>query len=258
MKLAKHEINIKLFRNFTNFNQKFDYESGARVHMDPRIFLVLPEHVSNAHHIWNYALFISQMSNLNNLDSFASILKSHKNQENNANQVSLNDSRSESEANLFECLINDLHLNDLKRDYLKLNKEAIMTVLKIKKRNKASLFNLILPPALSLNATSCHEPPSQHSNLNANNNDISKLNSFKSTTPWLLKETRLNLNNETDLTENENGNKQDSESSFSSSSSSVDGQNQVEKSLENEYLNSNDENLVDSPIEFDYNEGCKR
>ena len=32
--------------------------------MDPRIFLVLPEHVSNAYNIWNCAWFLAQMSNL--------------------------------------------------------------------------------------------------------------------------------------------------------------------------------------------------
>ena len=32
--------------------------------MDPRFYLILPEHASNANHVWNCALFIAQMSHI--------------------------------------------------------------------------------------------------------------------------------------------------------------------------------------------------
>ena len=226
--------------------------------MDPRIFLILPEHVSNAHHIWNYALFISQMSNLNNLDNASSILKSHmkKSPINNKTITDLIASKGESsEANLclLESLMNDLYLNDLKHDYLKLNNEPIMTILKIKKRNKASLFNLILPPALSYIASSSTSTTTTTQNT-------SKLDTFKSTTPWLSKDKSLSLATDQDLGNNNNKQDIDSASSTSStSSSSLDyTANQSDKLDNDNNNNNNDEIMVDNLIDYDYNEGCRR
>ncbi len=155
----------------------------------------------------------------------------------------------------------------LKHDYLKLNNEPLMTILKIKKRNKASLFNLILPPALSyIASSSTSTPKEQNTSSNTNCNDTLKLDTFKSTTPWLSKEKNgltSSLATETDLLVN----KQDIDSSSSTSSTSTSSLdcpvNQNDK-LENDFLNTNNNNsnnddvMIDNLIEYDYNEGCRR
>lgn len=228
--------------------------------MDPRVFLVLPEHISNAHQIWNYALLISQMSNSNSLDcNTASLLASDNNNKSRHGQKAVHhqNCRLSSEAQLLESLVNDLYLNDLKQDYLKLNKDAIMTVLKIKKRNKASLFNLILPPALSLNNVTLLSQNPSSKTATINHNII--------TTPWLLtKKEGANVIDEDAIDDSlaEYDGKQDTESQ--SSSSSVEGQ--PDKSSDSIHVNNTSEanansedNLTsDNVPEFDYNEGCKR
>lgn len=229
--------------------------------MDPRVFLVLPEHISNAHQIWNYALLISQMSNLNSLDTnTASLLANSNNNKSRHGQKAghQQDCRLSSEAQLLESLVNDLYLNDLKQDYLKLNKQAIMTILKIKKRNKASLFNLILPPALSLNNVTLLSQNPSNTTATIKHNII--------TTPWLLATKESDAIDEVmgdSLAEYES--MHDTESQSSSSSSSVEGQpdklsNPIHVNNTNETNNSNSEdNLTsDNLPEFDYNEGCKR
>ena len=188
--------------------------------MDPRLFLVLPEHVSNAHHTWNYALFVTQMSSLNGLD----VNGMSGAQKKKATQKSLaagsSDNAGES-LHLLEALMNDLYVNELKQNYAKLNSEPILSILKIKKRNKASMFNLILPPAPAAANVQCLTGPEL----------------FASTTPWLAKQ-------DTELVESEL-NKQDTESSSSSSSSS----SSVEDKTEGKDLDD---------AESDYYEGCKR
>lgn len=224
--------------------------------MDPRVFLVLPEHISNAHQIWNYALLISQMSNLNSLDSnTASLFASSNNNKFRHGQKAVHQQscRLSSEAQLLESLVNDLYLNDLKLDYLKLNKDAIMTILKIKKRNKASLFNLILPPALSLNNVTLLSQNPSSTTATINHNII--------TTPWLLTEKESDEDVIDDSLAEYDG-KQDTESQ--SSSSSVEGQ--PDKSSDSIHVinangtdaNSEDNLTSDNLPEFDYNEGCKR
>lgn len=219
------------------------------------------------------------MSNLNNLDSAASMLKSHmKKQPTNKTITDLIASKGETETNLclLESLMNDLYLNDLKHDYLKLNNEPIMTILKIKKRNKASLFNLILPPALSYIASSSTSTTTkaQGTPINSNcTNDALKLDTFKSTTPWLSKEksslysmatdTDLLANNENNNNDNNSNKQQDidsSSSTSSTSSSSLDCPVNQNDKLENDFINnnSNDDIMVDNLIEYDYNEGCRR
>jgi len=115
--------------------------------IDPRIFMISPEHVSNAHHIWKYALFISQMSNLSSLDS-ASLLTKRK----SINQTSAYSNTA------------------LRKD----------SELKIKRQIKASLFNLILPPALSIESV-------DHSQ--GNSPTLKTINTtFISSTPWIVEE----------------------------------------------------------------------
>ena len=182
---------------------------------------MLPEHVSNAHHIWNYALFVTQMSSLNGLEAggMSGVHKKKSGQKCLATGSS-SDSTADS-LHLLEALMNDLYVNELKQNYAKLNSsEPILSILKIKKRNKASMFNLILPPAAAANVQSLTGADSV----------------FASTTPWLAK---LDSN---DTAESELG-KQDTESSSSSSSSSVEDK-------------AEGKDLDDA--ESDYYEGCKR
>ena len=241
-----------------NSLRHFD-ENGSRARpeqrtptMDPRVFLVLPEHISNAHHIWNYALFLSQVSSLNGSLGNAVVANAKSKNTSGQKQQYQRFAPPNEEHQLLEKFACDLYLNELKQDYLKLNKETILNIVKIKKRNKASLFNLILPPALSLNNVSLL---AQHPNSTINQNMI--------TTPWLPASPVFSKSNETvdnPLTEYEN--KQDTDSS---SSSSAD--DQLENSTNSIYVNSSNE--ISQRIEvkdlaganlpgFAFNEGCQR
>jgi hypothetical protein len=84
--------------------------------MDPTLFLILPEHVSKAHHVWKNALILAQLNSHHfNGNTFT----------NTGNDPDTS-SKSKNENNSF---INE------KPEYTK-------AMMKIKKRNKASLFNL--------------------------------------------------------------------------------------------------------------------
>jgi len=139
------------------------------------MFMVLPEHVSNAHNIWNYALLISQISNLNNYESSSSLFR-HKPINRMATIADNAFRKDNKEYNALQSFIDDLQLNDPKQDYQKLNHEAILTMLNIKKQNKSSLFNLILSPTMS----------TDDSRLNSQNLNTST--TFISSTPWLSRE----------------------------------------------------------------------
>jgi len=178
---------------------------------DSRIFLILPEHISNAHHVWNCALFLSQMSQhcststslslcgskpvngsiddehvsldakgrtnkaseqakelsmRKNLFSFENILNEHllslrktrkRNQKSNAKEekASNKNSNENNEQNgvlTFSSRSHSVDANatlgvDLRKENknLLLLNENLMQIVKIKHRNKASLFNLCLP-----------------------------------------------------------------------------------------------------------------
>lgn len=114
--------------------------------IDPRIFLIMPEHISNANNLWNCALFLTQISNLeamlNNTTTTTKISQSNSSsnlaQQSTDNLDLLNDSTQNSIMNLRSGACDDESL-------LKHVNETIMKIYKIKRRNKASLFNLILP-----------------------------------------------------------------------------------------------------------------
>jgi len=214
------------------------------------------------------------MGNLGNFDSASSLTKLKSINQTPANPTTALRKDSK-ELNALENLIDDLRLNDLKQDYLKLNHEAILTILKIKKQNKASLFNLILPPALSIESVA-------HSQ--ANSPALKTINTtFMSSTPWLVKEklpVAVKIRKKGTSENDDDDKKQESDSSLSSVSSSIDEDvnilddneesggmlnindgKTVEENDSDEVLanrNEEEEEVDEKESEFDYNEGCKR
>ena len=129
--------------------------------IDPRLFLTLPEHVSNALHVWNRALFITQLSHLDASVDLNSIhhsrhVEQHNNNNNNQEchktdllEKFLNDCKSQ-----YTLLLNNATNYDTNEAFLKtLNETTLMKIFKIKKRNKASLLNLILPNLVLADST---------------------------------------------------------------------------------------------------------
>ena len=253
--------------------------------MDPRIFLILPEHISNAYHLWNCALFITQMSNLEstvtntltNGNNNTTPVNTTNNVTNNTkqqhiiNNKSNNSSDGSESANsvCMDILMNDLNksqyqyllLNDFKCDYTKFF-ESIMTILKIKKRNKASLFNLILPSAClsdssssssSSSLSSTYQSSSSSSSIPLNTNIIKniKIDLDKNTTPWLTLDI-INKDKETNKQDIENKDGQSIKNqSLSSSTTSTNSSNQsIYQKLDGEF-NSNSST-------YQLNEGCRR
>ena len=260
--------------------------------MDPRIYLILPEHVSNAYSIWNCAWFFAQMSNLAetsqsskqfgllNGDEQNHVIKTHSNStnlvSNGSNGLSL------LLENILMNNVNDSIINDLKsNDYFKFN-EPIMTILKIKKRNKASLFNLILPSTststsssssssssspVTLSSSSCSSScssltSSSMSSIPVNNNrteNIKILEIDKSTTPWLLKQFHTNSHNsnfnETQTTtptntSNNNNNNSDSNNNKKSNNNNDKDETDLTNSNDlNETINFNESSHVNSSSE---------
>ena len=236
--------------------------------MDPRIYFLLPEHVSNAYSIWNCAWFLAQMSSLaesNTSSKQFGLLNSDENStqktENNTTNLSL----------LLENIImnnsNDSILNDLKtNEYFKLN-EPLMTLLKYKKRNKASLFNLILPStqhqttssttlSSSSCSSSCSSLTSSTSSIPVNNNkreNLKLLEIDKSTTPWLdLKSPETITNISTTDEPDTNSNDLNEVINFiNDDSSNVNN----DSSANDDQINNEDQDLLN---DYDYNEGCKR
>lgn len=126
----------------------------------------MPEHVSNAYSTWNSALFLAQISKIeaaltdtfcqtgNNADTNLPII-------NNFNMLKTSSSGSN--------LDNQRNIHQIEQIFSNFN-ESMMKIYQVKKRNKASLYNLIIPFDFHINET--HEQ--------------SKMASFlKSTTPWL-------------------------------------------------------------------------
>ncbi len=216
------------------------------------------------------------MGNLGNFDSASSLTKLKSINQTPANPTTALRKDSK-ELNALESLIDDLRLNDLKHDCLKLNHEAILTILKIKKQNKASLFNLILPPALPIESV-------EHSQ--ANSPALKTINTtFMSSTPWLVKEklpVAVKIRKKETSENEDDDKKQESDSSLSSVTSSIDDDvnmlddneesggiavlkinegKTVEENDSDEVLanrNEEEEEVDEKESEFDYNEGCKR
>jgi hypothetical protein len=168
------------------------------------MFLVLPEHVSNAHHIWNCALFITQLSNLESsstkhvyqqqqqqkTDAFKlnNYLKMIANSSNSFNNRKSDDDYldySHKSSKFSQTCHIEEKLSSVCHDNLKSLNEPIMKIFKIKKRNKASLYNLILPFS-SQNGASDY---THYHDSNANIlNDIFNYKLFSNngtTTPWM-------------------------------------------------------------------------
>lgn len=168
--------------------ERFDY-------IDPRIFLVLPEHVSNAHHIWNCALFLTQLSHLdasssnppkNAYQTDSLKLNSYLKSIANPNSRKLDEEYFDYSTNKSSSSSLSSKLNQANGDEgLKNLNEPIMKIFKIKKRNKASLFNLILPFSQSQNATNDYSCYYDNRNII---NDIFNYKLFSNnltTTPWM-------------------------------------------------------------------------
>ena len=135
--------------------------------IDPRIFIGMPEHVSNAHSTWNSALFLAQISKIeaalsdtfgstggNNVDINLPIIH-------NFNMLKTSSSSSN--------LDNQRNIHQIEQIFNNFN-ESIVKVYQVKKRNKASLYNLIIPFDFHINET--HEQSQM-------------ILFLKSTTPWL-------------------------------------------------------------------------
>lgn len=108
--------------------------------IDPRIFLILPEHISNANHLWNCALFLTQISNIESiLSSTYRPLDQQQSQQTGTDSTNNEQTSSDSinSTNSTQTLTENCLMMQLN--------ETIMRIYKIKKRNKASLLNLILP-----------------------------------------------------------------------------------------------------------------
>lgn len=288
--------------------------------MDPRVYFILPEHVSNAYNIWNCAWFLAQMSNLNEQSTSSTSLSKQIGllSSDEANGTSNNTSSSSNTAkienvcnlintnnlsmlveNIFMNNANENILNELKNtnDFSKLN-EPLLTILKIKKRNKASLFNLILPSTTSpcsssttLSSSSCSSScssltsstssipvnnsssatPTSTNNNNSNNSKAEniKLSEIdKSTTPWLfLKSTDTNFGNSNNLNINDNNNHNLSNSDETDISNSnyvneiinyTDESNNNDKTNTTETINQTNNEEQEFTTECEYSEGCKR
>ena len=141
--------------------------------IDPRLFVTLPEHVSNALYVWNRALFITQMSHL---DSFSAYMQSsHESNSNTKSSDPLKETRQPYAADtLLEAYLNDckaqfnspLLSSSSDDDLLRtLNQTTLMKIFKIKKRNKASLLNLM--PSLGVECTANNSGDCPTSAVNA-------------------------------------------------------------------------------------------
>jgi hypothetical protein len=246
--------------------------------IDPRLFLTLPEHVSNALHVWNRALLITQISHLD-----ASVASSPYNNSNDLNNS--HSKQSENNTDLLEQFLNDCksqytlqlnnnnnnnnnNANDKNEEFLKtLNETTLMKIFKIKKRNKASLLNLILPNLVLADVNNLDDATltQQRSCFN--------LFDFKSnlTPPW-----RRATNEESFDTSSSNssldlcdggagggGGGSVGGDSLSSSSSSQN-ENDVNESEKSNELNENEENLMkaneqdDAETSLDLNMGSRR
>jgi hypothetical protein len=124
--------------------------------IDPRLFLTLPEHASSANHLWNCALFMTQMSHMNNQLCPSPVklsLTSNSPSQSLDNEVQPHSPTSSNEPSSFEAILNDmkqayakLYPSSISNSYMSLINETISNVMKIKKRNKASYFHLALVP----------------------------------------------------------------------------------------------------------------
>ncbi len=173
--------------------------------IDPRIFLILPEHISNAHHVWNCALFITQMSNLDSLNANNNSLANQSAHSKNLIATSNNSSKLSTNTFSFESIINDFKSNQVsanksdenssgsEQEFYKLFNEPIQRIFKIKKRNKASLYNLIFP----FNSSSSSEQREKKDKA------IAMADLHNLTTPWMLlkQHQQLNGNNSSQMIE---------------------------------------------------------
>ncbi|CAF0714331.1 unnamed protein product [Brachionus calyciflorus] len=153
--------------------------------IDPRIFLNLPEHASHAHSTWNCALFLAQISNLESIltDTFSKQINDGEPLSTSSSSANLlNDLKIINSFKMIKASSSNLDLNtesnsktsnQIEEMYNGLN-ESIMNIYKVKKRNKASLYNLILP-----------------FNFNTDNRDLDNqqqnklVSNLKSSTPWM-------------------------------------------------------------------------
>ena len=143
--------------------------------IEPRLFLVLPEHDSNANHVWNCALFLTQISHLYNNTNSANNNTNNSNTNSNSSLSSLahhqsalgnetNDApTSNRKLNTLEAVLKDLgakvvlsnaHSSSINSNHIyeTLADEAMARMLKTKPKNKASLFNLVLDRYFKLDA----------------------------------------------------------------------------------------------------------
>jgi hypothetical protein len=127
--------------------------------IDPRLFLTLPEHASSANHLWNCALFLTQMSHMNSQQSLAPAVKLPLLASDSSSSLAPNPSEQHNElepyssSSSFESILNEMkhsytnaYPSSISNSYMSLINETIANVLKIKKRNKASYFHLALVP----------------------------------------------------------------------------------------------------------------
>ena len=182
--------------------------------IDPRLFIVLPEHMSQAHHVWNYALLVTQMSHMDSLThnsnypNNSTANHNHNHTHHNASADATQDASSHSNVSSLASSLNLLNYgynstNKCDGDdevceedsFLKtLHETTLMKIFKIKKRNKASLYNLILPSLASKHSLRQHHGTNQNSTPSVVNSTHqhsrhvrkSNLFDFKSslTAPW--------------------------------------------------------------------------
>jgi hypothetical protein len=243
--------------------------------LDPRMFLILPEHISNAHHVWNYALIITQMSNSattpnSQLSLANSNGKSQSNQDSSSNtslnKIINNNNNKNNYTFSFESIINDFKtpnsLNDF--NHLLLD-EPIQRILKIKKRNKASLYNLIFSknshdqisltelnnlttPWMLLKPPLQTQPPSSHSNINISSSNTSTCNNINNNNVDKSDNESVASNDEKSNTNNNNNNNNNNTSS----------NNNINNNVSSSFSSTSSSN---SEAEIDlnnYNDGCKR
>ena len=201
---------------------------------DSRLFLSLPEHASQANHIWNCALFLTQMSHLNNqisqqqqlLPNSSGTVAHHSlaidttditpSTENNAANLACFESiLSELKYNLFSSQNSRSSNENNNSSYVKLINETIANVIKIKKRNKASYFNLNV----------LHFSQKMHVNRANSATD----NESKQTMPWLFMEIAVG---DEDIQANVN--------SKNESANNIECKNNLTKSCENSSENNTD------------------
>lgn len=172
--------------------------------LDPRLFIILPEHhTSNANNLWNCALFLTQLANNEHL-ACSLVTSLSSNQSLNAPSANGGGESNTNNQNGELSLLNDRDQptsNAANVDGgINLN-EILMRFIQVKRRNKASLFNLLIP---SFNLAS------KEAKLNnfILDNQVKLLNE---STPWvlaangdddLLNNTNTNVNN-TDINSNE-------------------------------------------------------